>query len=283
MLFFFFKKTVVELEARKILEKNSRKLSARNIGSGWNTSGQKGGKICFGVTRLQTLRNSVSSNFIHSSHWIDGDTTGIDADNRDTQCRRGVPSIRVSPTRKRNTEFEGEEGGRRKKDKPLGFARCTNVSSSSRDSETFTSSMLARCSFLGSSLEAAMISSTQSRSRLISREGRRDGRIANSPREIIALWKRRNLSILYLYIIDMWCRALENGTRVLLSSVFPSLRRRIQDKIKWSTWIFESSCDGNKIFSLKVSNSTFLNPSVILFDKQLLRHYCPVFSFFLFY
>lgn len=112
MLFFFFKKTVVELEARKILEKNSRKLSARNIGSGWNTSGQKGGKICFGVMRLQTLRNSVSSNFIHSSHWIDGDTTGIDADNRDTQCRRGVPSIRVERGI-RNSRGKKEEEGRK--------------------------------------------------------------------------------------------------------------------------------------------------------------------------
>lgn len=100
-----------------------------------------GGEICFGIMRLQTLRNSVSPNFIHSSslpHWIHGDTDArgespsIDGDNRDTRCRRGVPSTRPSECRARTEEEYGIRGGggilREEAEgrQTLGNARCTN-------------------------------------------------------------------------------------------------------------------------------------------------------------
>lgn len=106
-----------------------------------------GGEICFGIMRLQTLRNSVSPNFIHSSslpHWIHGDTDAqgespsIDGDNRDTRCRRGVPSTRPSECRARTEEEYGIRGGggilREEGDKPLGTRGVQTVSSSSSSS-----------------------------------------------------------------------------------------------------------------------------------------------------
>lgn len=106
-----------------------------------------GGEICFGIMRLQTLRNSVSPNFIHSSslpHWIHGDTDAqgespsIDGDNRDTRCRRGVPSTRPSECRARMEEEYGIRGRggilREEGDKPLGTRGVQTVSSSSSSS-----------------------------------------------------------------------------------------------------------------------------------------------------
>lgn len=180
------KKPWLNSKRGKILEKNSRKLSGKNIGSGWNTSGQKGGKICFGVVRLQTPRNSVSSNFIHSSHWIDGDTVHnrcTDTDNRDTRCRRGVPSTRPSACRQhergiRNSRGKKEEEGR--KTNPWGLR---GVQTCPRPREIPKLSLRAcwlAARFLADlldprpSLEAALwfsLESTQNRSRLISRTG----------------------------------------------------------------------------------------------------------------
>lgn len=155
-------------------EKNSQEkreygeLFTKNIGSGENTSGRKGGKICFGIMRLQTLRNSVSPNFIHFSHWIHGDTVhNLYPPHRWRQPRYTVStrcpvysSIPVSRGRKRNTEFEGGEKGYRRRrntkeegrEKPLGTRGVQTVSSSSssssRDSSRNFHFVLARCSFL---------------------------------------------------------------------------------------------------------------------------------------
>lgn len=109
-----------------------------------------GGEICFGIMRLQTLRNSVSPNFIHSSSSspIESTVTRMHEVNPPPSMAtteiHGVDAVSrllVHPSvgrgRKRNTEFEGEEGycGRREKgDKPLGTRGVQTVSSSSSSS-----------------------------------------------------------------------------------------------------------------------------------------------------
>lgn len=131
-------------------EKNSQEkreygeLFTKNIGSGENTSGRKGGKICFGIMRLQTLRNSVSPNFIHFSHWIHGDTVhnlypppsmatteihSVDAMSRLLVHPRVARTkeeywIRGGGGREGISQEEKHEG--RRKRETLGNARCTN-------------------------------------------------------------------------------------------------------------------------------------------------------------
>lgn len=150
-----------------------------------------GGEICFGIMRLQTLRNSVSPNFIHSSSSpIESTVTRMHEVNPPPSMAtteiHGVDAVSrllVHPSvgrgRKRNTEFEGEEGycGRRQKgDKPLGTRGVQTVSSSSSSSReilrTFASSTLPRCSFLAEPI-AMILPNLREADRLISRKGDR--------------------------------------------------------------------------------------------------------------
>lgn len=147
-----------------------------------------GGEICFGIMRLQTLRNSVSPNFIHSSslpHWIHGDTDArgespsIDGDNRDTRCRRGVPSTRPSECRARMEEEYGIRGRggilREEGDKPLGTRGVQTVSSSSSSSREILRGNFRACCLVARSWPnpSLWFSRICEADRLISRKGDR--------------------------------------------------------------------------------------------------------------
>lgn len=182
-----------------------------------------GGEICFGIMRLQTLRNSVSPNFIHSSslpHWIHGDTDAqgespsIDGDNRDTRCRRGVPSTRPSECRARMEEEYGIRGRggilREEGDKPLGTRGVQTVSSSSSSSReilrTFASSTLPRCSFLAEPI-AMILPNLREADRLISRKGDRIRLPCDFTRgdnKVVGLvWKwMKFVHLIFIYTLD---------------------------------------------------------------------------------
>lgn len=180
-----------------------------------------GGEICFGIMRLQTLRNSVSPNFIHSSslpHWIHGDTDAqgespsIDGDNRDTRCRRGVPSTRPSECRARMEEEYGIRGRggilREEGDKPLGRGVQTVSSSSSSSREILRGNFRACClvarSWPNPSLWFSRICEAD---RLISRKGDRIRLPCDFTRgdnKVVGLvWKwMKFVHLIFIYTLD---------------------------------------------------------------------------------
>lgn len=181
-----------------------------------------GGEICFGIMRLQTLRNSVSPNFIHSSslpHWIHGDTDAqgespsIDGDNRDTRCRRGVPSTRPSECRARMEEEYGIRGRggilREEGDKPLGTRGVQTVSSSSSSSREILRGNFRACCLVARFWPSPSLwfSRICEADRLISRKGDRIRLPCDFTRgdnKVVDLvWKwMKFVHLIFIYILD---------------------------------------------------------------------------------
>lgn len=181
-----------------------------------------GGEICFGIMRLQTLRNSVSPNFIHSSslpHWIHGDTDAqgespsIDGDNRDTRCRRGVPSTRPSECRARMEEEYGIRGRggilREEGDKPLGTRGVQTVSSSSSSSREILRGNFRACCLVARSWPSPSLwfSRICEADRLISRKGDRIRLPCDFTRgdnKVVGLvWKwMKFVHLIFIYTLD---------------------------------------------------------------------------------
>lgn len=181
-----------------------------------------GGEICFGIMRLQTLRNSVSPNFIHSSslpHWIHGDTDAqgespsIDGDNRDTRCRRGVPSTRPSECRARMEEEYGIRGRggilREEGDKPLGTRGVQTVSSSSSSSREILRGNFRACCLVARSWPnpSLWFSRICEADRLISRKGDRIRLPCDFTRgdnKVVSLvWKwMKFVHLIFIYTLD---------------------------------------------------------------------------------
>lgn len=228
-------------EEKLARKRGIRKALYEDIGSK-HVRRRKRGKICFGIMRLQTLRNGVSPNFIHSSRWIHGDTVHnlnppIDGDNRDTRCRRGVPSTRPSACREdergiRNSrrDIAGGERWRREGNKPLGTRRVQTVSSSSSSSREIPKKLsLGACwlvarSWPTESRVGMIFPNLRKVDRLISRKGIGDDcrAVLHGNREIIKLWacheNERNLSILYLYI-----RGIEQKVALEIGYIFKTI------------------------------------------------------------
>lgn len=178
-----------------------------------------GGEICFGIMRLQTLRNSVSPNFIHSSSSpIESTVTRMHKVNPPPSMAtteiHGVDAVSrllVHPSVgrgwKRNTEFEGEEGycGRRETN-PWERAVYKLYPRLLRPRERFFEETFEHVASLLVLGRTHRYDSPESAKRIVWSRGKGIGYDCRAILhvEIIKLWawyeNEWNLSILYLYI-----------------------------------------------------------------------------------